>query len=39
MVNFRIYDITDWTMNNGNTHIVQYFKKKRQSGNEIWSVN
>ena len=24
MVNFKIYDITDWTTNNYNTHIVQY---------------
>ena len=25
--------------NNGNTHIDQYLKKQRESGNEIWSVN
>ena len=26
-VNFKIYDITDWTKNNYNTHITQYLKK------------
>ena len=26
-INFKIYDITDWTTNNYNTHIVQYLKK------------
>ena len=34
-----IYDVTDWTTNNYNIHIAQYFKKRRPSGNEIWSVN
>ena len=38
-VNFMIYDVTDWTTNNYNIHIAQYFKKRRPSGNEIWSVN
>ena len=37
-VNFKIYDVADWTTNNYNTHIAQYLKKK-QSGNEIWSLN
>ena len=27
MVNFKIYDITDWTTNHYNTHITQYLKK------------
>ena len=27
MVNFKIYDFTDWTRNNCNTHIAQYIKK------------
>ena len=39
MLNFKIYDVTDWTANNCNIHITQYLKKERQSGNEIWSVN
>ena len=27
MVNFKIYDFTEWTANNYNTHITQYLKK------------
>ena len=27
MVNFNMYDVTDWTANNYNTHITKYFKK------------
>ena len=27
IVNFNIYDVTDWTKNKYNTHIAQYFKK------------
>ena len=27
MANFKIYDTTDWTANNYNTHITQYLKK------------
>ena len=27
MVNFKMYDVTDWTTNNYNTHITQYLKK------------
>ena len=27
MVNFKIYDVTDWSTNNCNTHIAQYLKK------------
>ena len=27
MVNFKIYDVTDWTSNNYNKHIAQYLKK------------
>ena len=26
MVDFKIYDVTDWKANNCNTHIAQYFK-------------
>ena len=25
--NSKIYDVVDWTANNHNTHIAQYFKK------------
>ena len=38
-VNLKFYDITVWLTNNCNTHIAQYLEKKRQSNNEIWSVN
>ena len=27
MVNFKIYDVKDWTTNNRNTYITQYLKK------------
>ena len=27
MFNFKIYDVTDWTANNFNTHITQYLDK------------
>ena len=27
MVNFKIYDMADWTTNNYNTYITQYLKK------------
>ena len=27
VVNFKIYDVTDWTTNNYITHIAQYLKK------------
>ena len=27
MVNFKIYDITNWTTNNYNAHITQYLNK------------
>ena len=37
MVNFKIYDVTDWTTNNYNTHIIQYRKNEKQQNNEIWS--
>ena len=26
IANFKIFDVTDWTANNYNTHITQYFK-------------
>ena len=38
-LNSKIYDISDWTANNYNTHIAQYLKKQRQSDNQIWSDN
>ena len=34
MVNFKIYDVTDWTTSNYNTHIAQYLNKKRKLDNE-----
>ena len=27
MVNFKIHNVTDWTTNNYNIHIIQYLKK------------
>ena len=33
------YGVVAWLTNSCDTHIVQYFKKKRQSNNEIWSVD
>ena len=33
MVNFKIYDVTDWATNDYNTHTTQYFRKQRQSDN------
>ena len=39
MVDFKIYDVTDWQTNNYNTHIAQNLKKKKQPDNEIWSAN
>ena len=27
MVNFKIYEVTDWTRNNCNTNVSQYLKK------------
>ena len=26
-IDFKIYDVTDWRVNNYKTHIAQYFKK------------
>ena len=26
-INFKIHDVTDWQINNYNTHIAQYLKK------------
>ena len=37
-VNFKFYVVTTW-LTNSNTHTAQYLEKKRQSDNEIWSVN
>ena len=33
-----MYDLTTWTTNNCNTHIDQYLKKVRQSGNDIFQL-
>ena len=30
MVNFKIYDVTDWTTNNRNTYITQYLRGNRK---------
>ena len=38
-VNFKFFDLADWTAINCNTHITQYLKKKRQTSNKIWSVS
>ena len=38
-VNFKIYDVRDMSINDRNTHIVEYFKKQRQPDNEIWPLN
>ena len=35
----KIYDTTDWTTNNNNTHVAQYLIKLKKPDNEIWSVN
>ena len=34
-----MYDVTAWLANNCNTHIAQYFMKKSQLNNKIWSNN
>ena len=39
LVNFKIYDVTDWITDNYNTHIIQYLKNLNHLGNETWSVN
>ena len=38
-INFKIYDVTDWTTNNCNTHIAQYLNQQSKPDNQIWSVN
>ena len=30
-VNFEIYDVAEWTPNNYNAHLTQYFGKQRQN--------
>ena len=37
--NFKIYEVTDWTKNNYDTYASRLYKKWRQSGNEIWSLD
>ena len=39
MINFKIYDATDWTTNNYKIYIAQYLKKQRQPDHETWSIN
>ena len=39
MVNFKIYDITNWETHKCNTRIIQCLKKQMQSDNEILSFN
>ena len=44
MVNFKFYDVADWTRVNYNIHIPQhtydqYLEKQWQPDNEIWLVN
>ena len=38
-ISFKIYKVKTWLINNYKTHIAQYFKKKRQPDNEIFSDN
>ena len=38
-INFKIYDVTDWTTNNYNTHIAKYLENWKQLNSEIWLVN
>ena len=38
-VDFKVYDVTDWTTNIYNTCIFQYLKKQRQSDKEIWAIS
>ena len=38
-VNFKIYDVTDWTASNHDKNIAWHLKKYRQTDNEIRSVN
>ena len=38
-VNLNIYDVTTCLTYSYNTHIAQYLTNKKQSDNEIWSVN
>ena len=38
-LNFKIYDVTDWTRNNYNIHIAKHLRKLRPSDNDICSVN
>ena len=33
--NFKISDVAEWTANNYNTYIAEYFKEERKSDNEI----
>ena len=39
-VSFKIYDVTEWTINNYNTHISKYLKNQRKPDNEncSWKV-
>ena len=34
-INFKIYDVVDWTTNNYNTNVAQYLKKWNWPANRI----
>ena len=35
MIDFKIYDVTDWTTNNYNIHVAKYLNKLKQLGNLV----
>ena len=37
-INSRIYDIANWETNSYDTYITYYFRKLKQSDDEIWSI-
>ena len=39
MVNFKIFDVTDWKTNNYNTHIAQYLKEATMKFVELIEYN
>ena len=36
--NLKIYDVTNWEINNYSTYVVKYLKKRRQPDHEVFSV-
>ena len=36
---FKLYDVTHRTTNSYNINTTHYFKKQKQSDNEIWLIN